>query len=113
MLTHAQLGVRLKQARESSGFTQEVAAESLSISRQKLISVEKGNGPIDTLLLTSMAKLYGFSVDYFLSEEGDDVEIKLAFRASNLENEDQKTLNWARKVLINIKHINEIIKEIE
>lgn len=113
MLTHAELGVRLKQARESSGYTQQSAADSLAISRQKLISVEKGTGPIDTLLLTSMAKLYGFSVDYFLSEEDDDVEIKLAFRASDLEDGDQETLNWARKVLINIKHINEIIREID
>ncbi|MGD6845191.1 helix-turn-helix domain-containing protein [Bacillus infantis] len=114
MLTHAQLGVRLKEARDLSGYTQQEAADKLNISRQKLIAVEKGSGPIDTLLLTSMAKQYGFSVDYFLmdTDNDDNVEIKLAFRADELEERDQKTINWARKILINIRHLNQIIEEI-
>jgi transcriptional regulator with XRE-family HTH domain len=111
MLTHAQLGSRLKDARESSGYTQQTAADGLGISRQKLISVEKGAGPIDTILLASMAKLYGYSVEFFLTDNSDDVEIKLAFRADDLTLDDQETINWARKVLINIRDLNEIIEE--
>lgn len=111
MLTHSELGARLKDARESSGYTQQTAADGLGISRQKIISLEKGSGPIDTILLTSMAKLYGYSIDYFLSDNNDDVEIKLAFRADDLTAADQDAINWARKVLINIRDLNEIIEE--
>jgi len=111
MLTHSELGARLKNARESSGYTQNASAIELGISRQKLISVEKGSGPIDTILLTAMASLYGYSVDYLLSESSDQVDIKLAFRSGELEDDDQNTINWARKILINIRDLNEIIRE--
>lgn len=111
MLTHSQLGAKLKGARETSGYTQSAAADELGISRQKLISVEKGVGPIDTILLTTMARLYGYSVESFLTDSDDNVDIKLAFRASGLDNEDQQTIIWARKVLINIRNLNEILQE--
>lgn len=112
MLTHSELGARLKNAREFSGYTQNAAAEKLGVSRQKLISVEKGSGPIDTILLTAMAKLYGYSIDYLLSKSDDEVEIKLAFRSAELVDEDQNTINWARKVLINIRDLDQILEEI-
>ncbi|KSU89802.1 helix-turn-helix domain-containing protein [Priestia flexa] len=114
MLTHVDLGLRLKDARKSSGLTQQVAADDLNISRQKLVNIEKGNGPIDTLLLTQMANLYGYSIDSLVSDtSSDSIDIKFAFRADELEGEDQEIVNWARKVLINIRQINEICEEID
>lgn len=113
MLTHVELGARLKAARNSSGFSQQDAADHLNISRQKLVNIEKGSVPIDTILLKSMAELYGYSIDFFLKEEDEDVEIKFAFRAGDLENEDQHIVNWARKVLLNIKYLQEICEEID
>lgn len=114
MLTHEMLGARLKEARASSGYTQNEAAQHLGISRQKLINIEKGATPIDTLLLKKMADLYGYTLDYFFSGNEDEVDIKLAFRAvDDVDNEDQETINWARKIILNIKNLNEICEEIE
>ncbi|MBV2197722.1 helix-turn-helix transcriptional regulator [Bacillus velezensis] len=42
MLTHAELGAKLKEARSISGLKQQEVAENLNIGRQKLISIEKG-----------------------------------------------------------------------
>ncbi|GAB1798613.1 helix-turn-helix domain-containing protein [Priestia megaterium] len=113
MLTHVELGERLRDARKSSGITQQDAADKLEISRQKLSNVEKGQGPLDTLLLANMANLYGYSIDSLInSSESDDTEIKLAFRSEELSEEDQEVINWSRKVLINIKQIREICEAI-
>jgi transcriptional regulator with XRE-family HTH domain len=113
MLTHEILGARLKEARSASGFTQQDAAEKLGISRQKLVNIEKGTGPVDTVLLKQMADLYGFTVDYFFREEDEnEVDIKIAFRAGDLGESDQDTINWARKVLLCIKNLQDLTKEV-
>lgn len=112
MLTHAELGTKLKNARNISGLKQQEAAESLNISRQKLISIEKGSGPIDTVLLKNMADLYGFALDHFFQENAEEIDVKLAFRAADLENDDQQTINWSRKVLVNIGILTEICEEL-
>lgn len=114
MLTHIKLGERLKDAREGSNFSQIRAAELLGISRQKLINIEKGSGPVDTILLKSMANLYSYSINYFIEDtETDNFEIGLAFRADSLNDEDQDIVNWARKVLFNIKDLKEICEGIK
>ncbi|THC36551.1 XRE family transcriptional regulator [Bacillus velezensis] len=112
MLTHAELGAKLKEARSISGLKQQEAAENLNIGRQKLISIEKGMGPIDTVLLKKMADLYGFALDHFFEEDNEEFDVKLAFRAADLEEDDQQTINWSRKVLVNIGILNEICEEL-
>jgi len=113
MLTHADVGLRLKEARSMSNLTQTEAAEKLGISRQKLVNIEKGIGPIDTILLKKMSDLYGYSMEYFLSTEIDDaIEIKLAFRTEDLDKDDQQIINWARKILFNIRDLDEIFEEV-
>lgn len=115
MLTYEKLGEKLKEARKLSGLTQEQAAVECAISRSKLIEIEKGNGPIDTVLLDTMANAYGFSISYFLEDDPntEEAEFEFAFRANELEVEDQETVNWARKVLFSIRDIDEIFKEID
>ncbi|KIL31287.1 MULTISPECIES: helix-turn-helix transcriptional regulator [Bacillus] len=112
MLTHAELGAKLKEARSISGLKQQEAAENLNIGRQKLISIEKGMGPIDTVLLKKMADLYGFALDHFFEEDNEEFDVKLAFRAADLEEDDQQTINWSRKILVNIGILNEICEEL-
>lgn len=114
MLTREKLGLKLKEARNLSGITQDAAASQCAISRSKLIDIEKGNGPIDTMLLESLANLYGFSISYFLNDDDEEEnEVQLAFRASDLDDNDQAVVNWARKVLSSIKDIEEVYKEID
>lgn len=107
MLTREQLGIKLKRARKQSGRTQQDTADQLGISRQKLIQIEKGTSPLDTILLKRMADTYGVTLDYFFQEE-EDTKIQFAFRSEDLGTEDQIVINWARKVLLNIKNLEEI-----
>lgn len=112
MTTHNKLGKKLKEARLNSGFTQEKVSEILNISRQKLGQVEKGQGPLDTIIMKKLADLYGYSMSYFFEtapiEKTEDVQ--LAFRSFSLEKEDQEIINWARKVLFNINDLDEIME---
>lgn len=108
MLTQEQLGARLKYARNLNGQTQQETADQLGISRQKLIQIEKGTSPIDTILLTRMANTYGVTLDYLLQDTEGDAKIQFAFRSEDLGPQEQLLLNWARKVLINIKNLEEI-----
>ncbi|GIO33274.1 hypothetical protein J2TS6_44150 [Paenibacillus albilobatus] len=112
MLTHADLGVKLRAARETSGLTQQEASEKLGIGRQKLINIEKGAAPVDTVLLKQIADLYGYSIDYFFADDDseEDFQVRFAFRATELVTQDQKIINWARKVMINIKSLQDIDK---
>lgn len=115
MLTHADLGARLKTARETSGLTQQDVSRMLDISRQKLIKVEQGAAPVDTVLLQKMADLYCYSIDFFFEEESelDNVQIKFAFRADEYLEEDRATIDWAQRVMNNIKNLQEIEKGLD
>ncbi len=107
MLTHKLIGERLKLARKNSGFSQNEASEMLGISRQKIINVEKGESPIDTILLKAMADLYGYTVSHFLADVDKQKEVEPTF-AFGEELTGRNTINWMRKVMCNIHDLQEI-----
>jgi transcriptional regulator with XRE-family HTH domain len=59
------IGQRLRQARETAGYTPEDVAQKLGITKDELSLFESGrqNPPIS--LLRKLAKLYGVFVSYF------------------------------------------------
>ncbi len=63
------LGRRLREARENSRLTQEVAAEAVGLSRTALVHIEAGKRSLSTLELSQLAKLYHRSVVDFFSED--------------------------------------------
>lgn len=64
------LGLRLKSARQDSGFTQDYVAKALDITAQALSNYERGIRDPDTDLLKRLAGLYGTSTDYLLGRTG-------------------------------------------
>jgi transcriptional regulator with XRE-family HTH domain len=71
------LAIRLKNAREKSGYSQNEVAESLNISRQAVSKWENGwtCPDIDNLILLS--KLYKVSTDELLMEDSEVMESNL------------------------------------
>lgn len=62
------LGMRLREAREKRGFSQEGAAEALGTTRVTLSGWERDAQDPSTRKLAQMARLYGVSVDWLLTE---------------------------------------------
>lgn len=53
------LGMRLKEARQAGGWTQEQAAEVLGASRTTMVAIEKGERRLSSDELVKLARLYG------------------------------------------------------
>jgi len=68
------IGLRLRQAREYLGLSQEEASESSNISRSAISLIETGKRKLDTVELMGLAKLYQRPMAYFTT---DDFSIEL------------------------------------
>lgn len=67
---------RLQQLRKANGYSQDVLAEKLGISRQAVSKWERAESSPSVDNLLDLARLYGITVDEMLNTEGDKVVIK-------------------------------------
>lgn len=63
------IGQKLRAARDSAGFTQEQAAESLRVSRQTISSWENDRSYPDLADTITLSNLYGLTLDELLKED--------------------------------------------
>lgn len=110
-LTFADIGGRLRKAREESGFTQTDVEEMTGINRVTVSNIERGHKKIDSLLLKKFANLYGYSLMYFLEEPSDHQELSISFRRESLNKEETESVTWAKKILFNFSDLKEISEE--
>jgi transcriptional regulator with XRE-family HTH domain len=93
-----QLGVRLREARDYLGLSQEEVARSLGIPRSALSNIETGQRRVDALELKRLAELYKRPVGYFTGEapveSGLPQDIAhLARAAAGLSDRDRQELS--------------------
>lgn len=74
---------RLQQLRKANGYSQDVLAEKLGISRQAVSKWERAESSPSVDNLIDLAKLYGITVDEMLNTEGDKVVIKTQKNTKN------------------------------
>lgn len=67
---------RLQQLRKANGYSQDVLAEKLGISRQAVSKWERAESSPSVDNLIDLARLYGITVDEMLNTDGDRVVIK-------------------------------------
>lgn len=67
---------RLQQLRKANGYSQDVLAEKLGISRQAVSKWERAESSPSVDNLLDLARLYGITVDEMLNTNGDRVVIK-------------------------------------
>ena len=79
-LNPAELGSRLRIAREAAGMTQASVAKSIDIARTTLVAIEQGQRRLRTKELQQLARLYGTSVNALLRREAVFVDIVPQFR---------------------------------
>lgn len=76
---------RLQQLRKQNGYSQDVLAEKLGISRQAISKWERAESSPDTDNLIALARLYGLSVDELLNTKSDTVIVKKPKRKKNID----------------------------
>lgn len=91
------LGIRLKEAREYLGFSQEEVANFLGVPRTAVSNVETGLRKIDALELKKLAGLYKRPVSHFTGDDLQSADISedvahLARRAAELSPDDRAEL---------------------
>jgi Zn-dependent peptidase ImmA (M78 family)/transcriptional regulator with XRE-family HTH domain len=104
-ITEQELAVRLRQAREATGLTQEAVARKLGLSRPSLAQIELGNRSVSSLELDRLARLYGRSLDELLAEDFDaEATLVAIFRAEAAAEEDE--------LLDTVNHAIELAREL-
>ena len=78
-MNQAELGRRLREARELCGRSQQEAADAIDAPRTAITQVEAGNRAVSTLELARLARLYRVNVTQFFfdEEEVDDISVVL------------------------------------
>lgn len=76
----ADLGERLRLAREAANLTQKQAADAIAISRTTLVAIEQGQRRVRMDELQQLAKLYSTSVNAVLRRESVHVDLMPRFR---------------------------------
>jgi len=76
----AEVGERLRLAREAAGLKQADAAEAISAARTTLVAIEKGQRRVRIHELQQLARLYGTTVNGLLRQESVHVDFMPRFR---------------------------------
>jgi len=97
----ATLGIRLREARERCGLTQDQAADSIEASPTVIADIESGRRSLSTLELSTLAKLYGRPVADFFSdgqtrEEATPASTMLASEAIDAYRRGEVSQGWLR-----------------
>ncbi len=79
-LSPLEVGERLRNARDTAGFTQAAAAVAVNISRTTLVAIEQGLRPVRLGELRALAKIYNTSINEMLRSEAINVELTPKFR---------------------------------
>lgn len=89
-----QLAAKLRQAREYLNLSQQFVAEQTGIPRAAISAIECGKRKVDSLELELLAKLYKYSVSYFLQEQDEeDQTIQALTRAAReLTSQDREEM---------------------
>lgn len=110
---YKELGARLRKARENAGFTQSQVASYLGVPREQVSYYETGAREIDLGTLMRLADLYGYNISYFIEAAQDTKEndVALAFRAKGLKDADLAVIARAKRFLLNLDFLRNLVKE--
>jgi Zn-dependent peptidase ImmA (M78 family)/DNA-binding XRE family transcriptional regulator len=80
-LSPAELGARLKVARETANVTKDAGAKAAGIARTTLVAIEKGQRSARIDELQALSRCYGVSVNSLLRRESVHVDLVPRFRS--------------------------------
>lgn len=96
-ISQAELGARLRRAREAAGLTQEEVGQELDIPRTAVALIESGTRSVSSLELDRLAFLYGRDMrEFFANEFGSENALAGLFRANRDIAEDAQAVHTLR-----------------
>lgn len=99
-ISQAELGARLKQAREAAGLTQEEVSRELGISRPAVALMESGSRGVSSMELDRLAFLYGRDIgNFFATEFGAENALAGLFRTNRDIADDPESVNALRRCM--------------
>jgi transcriptional regulator with XRE-family HTH domain len=89
----AALALRLREAREFVGLSQEEVAIALRISRTAVTHIESGFRKVEAVELNRLSALYGQSVDFLLEGQAKKEDARLSFLARATQGLTQRDMD--------------------
>ena len=83
----AEVGERLRTAREAANLTQAAAAQAVGVARTTIVAIEQGQRRVRINELQQLAKVYRTSVNALLRNESIHVDLAPRFRKLNGDDE--------------------------
>jgi Zn-dependent peptidase ImmA (M78 family)/transcriptional regulator with XRE-family HTH domain len=102
-MDYAELGRRIRQAREEASLAQDVVAQHLGLTRSAVSLIESGKRKVDSLELRSFSRLMGKSVAFFLDDETATIE------AASLDDDDPTQILFSANQVVDISQDREQI----
>lgn len=103
-MDYAELGRRIRLAREEAALSQDAVAQHLELPRSAVSLIESGKRKVDSLELERFSRLVGKSILFFFDEESRVVE------ASNLEEDDPTQILFSANQVVDISPDKEQIE---
>ncbi|MBC6472637.1 MAG: helix-turn-helix domain-containing protein [Hormoscilla sp. GM102CHS1] len=95
-MDYAELGHRIRQAREEATLSQDVVAQHLGLTRSAVSLIESGKRKVDSLELRSFSQLVGKSVAFFLDDE------TARFKAQPMDDDDPTHILFSANQVVDI-----------
>jgi len=99
-VTQAELGARLRQARETVRLSQEAVADHMNLSRSAIVQLEAGNRAVSSMELNQFATLYGRDMrDFFAADFGPENPLAGLFRRNEDIADDPHAMQALRQCI--------------
>ncbi len=109
MSDFSRIGRRFGQLRAKSRLTQNQLANYLGVDQSLISRYEKGERPLSSVQLESLANLFGCSVKTLVSEETPMEPLCFAFRASEVKDEDLENIAVVNKIINNLREMERLL----
>lgn len=76
-LDYAKLGLKIKELRQSKGFTQDTLAEMVSCNTSHISNIENNHTKVSLNVLLAIANALNTSIDYLLSNQYENTSLAL------------------------------------
>lgn len=83
-ISYKELGLKIKQLRQSKGYTQDVLAEMIDCNTSHISNIENNHTKVSLNALLSIANALNTSIDYLLSSQYDNASLALDREISRL-----------------------------
>ncbi len=110
MLNFELIAERFRELRNRSGFTQSIMAEYLDVDQSYISKCEKGERQFSVDVLDKAAELFGCTMDYFVNESIEFVQMPIALRAKSVTMEDLNTIAAMNKIALNLRFMEGLLE---